>query len=88
LTKSSFIRCLRILDRSDRTKLVIVILVQIGLSLLDLLGVATIGILGALTVNGIQSRKPAGAVSQALDILGIENSNFRRQRHILELPLA
>lgn len=79
MIKNTFIRCLRILDKSDKIKLFIVTTIQIGLSLLDLLGVALIGILGALTVNGIQSQKPTGAILHALDVLGLESLNFQTQ---------
>lgn len=38
-----------------------------------------IGILGALTVNGIQSRKPSGVINETLTLLGIENLSFQTQ---------
>ena len=79
MINKTFFRCLRILNKSDRVKLIVVIAIQIGLSLLDLIGVALIGILGALTVNGIQSRKPSGAISHALDFLGMQNLDFQTQ---------
>ena len=51
--------CRNLLNRADQRKIVVVAIVQILLSVLDLVGVAIIGVIGALTVNGIQS-KPAG----------------------------
>ena len=54
-TKSIVLRSLRVFSRKERTKLLMITGIQISLSFLDLLGVALIGVLGALSVNGIQS---------------------------------
>lgn len=83
LRKSEFFRSLALLDRQDRAKVVLVTLIQISLSLLDLLGVAIIGALGALTINGIQSRGAGNRVTQLLQFLGIENSTFQNQIAVL-----
>ena len=48
-------RVSRILTKSDRKKMIAIAIIQICLSFLDLLGVLTIGLLGALAVNGIQT---------------------------------
>jgi ABC-type multidrug transport system fused ATPase/permease subunit len=43
------------------------------------LGVLAIGLLGALSVTGIQSREPENRVSQALQFLNISNFSFQKQ---------
>jgi len=53
------------------------------MGLLDLLGVIAIGLLGALSVTGLQSRQPSGQVASALDFLGIENFSFQSQATFL-----
>jgi ABC-type multidrug transport system fused ATPase/permease subunit len=53
------------------------------MGLLDLLGVIAIGLLGALSVTGLQSRQPSGQVASALEILGIENFSFQAQATFL-----
>ena len=58
--KSKFvvINSFRILSSKDRIKSLILAGIQISLSLLDLIGVAVFGLLGALAVNGSASREP------------------------------
>jgi len=53
------------------------------MGLLDLLGVIAIGLLGALSVTGLQSRQPSGQVASALQILGLENFSFQTQATFL-----
>jgi ABC-type multidrug transport system fused ATPase/permease subunit len=50
---------------------------------LDLVGVIAIGLLGALSVTGLQSRQPNGQVALALEILRIENFSFQAQATFL-----
>lgn len=50
---------------------------------LDLLGVAAIGILGALSVSGLQSQRPGDRISSVLQILHISEFSFQTQATIL-----
>jgi ABC-type multidrug transport system fused ATPase/permease subunit len=59
--------------------------IQICLGLLDLIGVALIGVLGALAVNGVQSKSPGNRVSSALTFLHLDNFSFQTQSAILGL---
>jgi len=72
-----------ILAKKDQARILIVTVIQIGLSLLDLLSVACIGLLTALTINGIQSKHPIGTVSRALELIGISNLKFQQQAAFL-----
>jgi ATP-binding cassette subfamily C protein len=76
-------KSLRLLNRRDRIILLASTGIQIFLSFLDLLGIALIGALGALSVNGIQSRAPGNRVSQVLEFLGIDSFTFQSQAAIL-----
>jgi ATP-binding cassette subfamily C protein len=67
----------------DQKKLIAVSIIQILLGLLDLIGVAAIGLLGALTVNGIQSQQPTGRIYSVLETLGISTLSFQTQVAIL-----
>jgi ATP-binding cassette subfamily C protein len=49
----------------------------------DLLGVALLGILGALAVNGVQSRAPGERVTRVLQFLQLENQTLQIQASIL-----
>jgi ABC-type multidrug transport system fused ATPase/permease subunit len=69
-------------------KIFFVVVIQVGLSILDLIGVALIGILGALTVNGVQSRRPTGTIASILETIGISNLSFQDQSAILGVAAA
>ena len=71
LNRFVVVRALMILEKKDRYKSGVLVLIQIGLSFIDLLGVAVFGILGALAVNGTASRSPGNRVSKVLDFLNI-----------------
>jgi ABC-type multidrug transport system fused ATPase/permease subunit len=80
---SLLIRSLTIFSKLDRQKLLAVAVIQVFLGFLDLLGVAFIGLLGALTVNGIQSQKPHGRIESILKVIHIETYSFQSQVAIL-----
>jgi ABC-type bacteriocin/lantibiotic exporter with double-glycine peptidase domain len=70
-------------SRVDKVKIISVTIIQIGLSILDLISVAFVGLLTALTINGIQSKQPTGTVSRILNNLGISGLEFQQQAAIL-----
>ena len=76
-------RSLQVLNSRDRRKLGLITCIQVSLSFLDLLGVAAIGILGALSVSGLQSLNPDKRIVSVLRILQIENDTFQRQAIVL-----
>ena len=76
---------MRVLSRADQKKLVAVAILQVGMSALDLLGVIAIGLLGAISVTGLQSQQPGNRVSSALRFLHIFDSSFQEQATILGL---
>ena len=83
LTMSAIARSVSILSRADKQKIAAVVVVQICLGWLDLLGVLAIGLLGALSVTGLQSQNPGDRVSQALRILQISDATFQTQVSII-----
>ena len=78
-------RAINVLSRSDRRKIFAITVLQILMAGLDLLGVIAIGLLGALSVTGLQSSAPGNRVSAALKILHIQNESFQRQAVILAI---
>jgi len=76
-------RSLRVLTPGERRKVYSVVVLQIFLGLLDLIGVAIVGILGALTVTGVGSRQPGNRVSVALEFLRIQDSTLQTQATVL-----
>lgn len=81
--KGTLARSLKLISSTDRRKVLAVTAVQVFMSLLDLVGVAVIGILGALAVSGVQSKSPGNRVQSALSVLQIENQSFQEQAAIL-----
>jgi ABC-type multidrug transport system fused ATPase/permease subunit len=86
--KGLYARSLKILPRRDLARVIIVVVIQVSLSILDLIGVALIGLLGALTVNGVQSRSPTGTVSNLLETFKLTELSFQQQSAILGIAAA
>lgn len=76
-------RSARVLSPSDQRKILAVAIIQICLGALDLMGVLVIGILGALSVTGLQSHQPGTRVNSVLRLLHMEGATFQTQAAIL-----
>jgi ATP-binding cassette subfamily C protein len=79
---------LGVLTKKQKRNVFIVALIQSSLSILDLAGVAAIGLVGALAVTGVQSKTPGNRVGQALEFLHLENTTLQKQVAILGLLAA
>jgi ABC-type multidrug transport system fused ATPase/permease subunit len=80
---TTILRSFKILDYKDRVKLGLAVVLQVMMSLLDLLGVLLIGILGAIAVNGLQGNPTGNRVNMILSILGIKNLTLQQQAFVL-----
>jgi len=83
--KSELWRSTQILARVDRIKLGLVVFLQISFSLLDLAGVAAIGMIGALTIRGVGSQGPGDRVSKVLNFLHLENQTLQKEVAVLAI---
>jgi ABC-type multidrug transport system fused ATPase/permease subunit len=83
LKKSQFVRATNVLSRADKRKVFAITILQILMAGLDLLGVVAIGLLGALSVTGLQSSPPGDRVSHFLELLHIQNETFQKQALVL-----
>jgi ABC-type multidrug transport system fused ATPase/permease subunit len=81
--RSTLSKCFGLLSKQDRQKLGIMAGLQLFLSLLDLLGVALIGIVASLAINGIGSNGPEGNVGRVIEFVGLSNFSFQSQTAIL-----
>lgn len=72
-----------LLGQRDRKRLILIALFQMFLSLLDLIGVALVGVIAALTVRGVQSQAPGDSVTRVLSLIGIKELEFRFQIIVL-----
>jgi ATP-binding cassette, subfamily B, bacterial PglK len=77
------IRSLMILEKKDRLKSLALVIIQVGLSFIDLLGVALFGVLGALAINGSASRAPGDRVQKLLEFLRIDQETIQSQAMII-----
>jgi ATP-binding cassette, subfamily B, bacterial PglK len=85
LSESYVMRSIKLLPTRVRRKVYLVISIQIFMGFLDLLGLAVVGVIGSLAVNGIQSKEPVGRVAQILDLLRISELTFQTQVAVLGL---
>lgn len=74
---------LSVYSKRDREKLFLVALSQVFLAILDLVGVALLGVIGALSVYGIQSKSPGSRVNQVLELINLDQMNFQKQVAVL-----
>lgn len=86
--RTTWMRSLNVLPKTDQPKILLVILLQAGLGIIDLIGVAAIGVLGALSVTGVQSQQPGDRVSAVLSALGISDISFQSQVAVLGIGAA
>ncbi len=73
----------KLLSFSDKRKLVLVTCIQILFGVLDLLGVALIGMVSALALRGARAQNAGDRVSFVLEKLNIENLDIKNQILIL-----
>jgi hypothetical protein len=85
---SIIFKAIKILPKSDQPKIIAITFLQISLGFLDLLGVAVMGVVGALAVSGVQSQQPGNRVLDILKLLGISNFTFQSQVALLGLIAA
>ena len=76
-------RASKLFSARELQKISHVTITQIFLNILDLVGVAIIGLLGGLVVNGIQSKSPGDKTSWFLAAINLDGFNFQTQIAIL-----
>jgi ATP-binding cassette, subfamily B, bacterial PglK len=76
-------RSARVLTRSDQRKTLAFVILQISLGVFDLVGIAAIGVLGALAVSGVKSGSNGSRVNWVLENLRLDEFTFQQQTAIL-----
>jgi len=74
---------LSVLSKRDQKKTLLVTAIQVFIGIFDLLGIFFVGILGALSVSGIQNQGPGNQIAGILEILNIASFTFQTQIMIL-----
>jgi ATP-binding cassette subfamily C protein len=85
LKKTTLFSCFQLFSNKDKLKLFGSLALQIVIGALDLLGIALIGILGALAITGIQSGTPGDRVSRILSLLQIDSYSFQKQTVVIAI---
>ena len=73
------------IGKREKTKLILLVSAQILVNLIDLLGVGFLGLVGAITISGIQSQNPSANVIKLLAPLGLDQQTFQVQVSILAI---
>ena len=85
---SVFFEAIQVLDRADKLKVILVIILQICLGFLDLLGVILIGVIGALAITGVSSGQPGNRVTSFLEIVGLSGETIQFQVAVIGVTAA
>lgn len=67
----------------ERRRLLLLILIQVLVNFIDLIGIGLLGLVGAITVAGIQSQSASPTILTILNTFGLENESFQMQVSVL-----
>ena len=81
-------RCIKILPKSDRKKIPAIIILQVFLALVDLIAVAIVGVIAAISISGIQSTVTNYRITKVLQFFGMEHLSLQIQASVLGLVAA
>jgi ABC-type multidrug transport system fused ATPase/permease subunit len=73
LEHGGVLRTFALLNKKIKVKIFLIVFVQSALGLLDLFGVLAVGALGALAIQGVESRSPGNKVSYFLRLINAQN---------------
>jgi len=85
---SVVLTCFNVFGKRDKIKILFVLVAQVLLSILDLIGVALVGVVGALAIRGVSSQNPGDRVSKLLDFFNLEGFSYQNQIVIIGLCSA
>ena len=85
---SPLVRSFYLLSKASRFRVAGITLLQIFSGFLDLLGVAIIGVLGALTVVSFGTGQPGNRVNSVLSLLNLNGRTFQTQALFLGIAAA
>jgi ABC-type multidrug transport system fused ATPase/permease subunit len=75
----SFRVCFALLSNSDKNRIYLIFMLQIALAIIDLLGLAVIGLLASLTATGIVNQNPRGLTFELIKFLNLESLRLNVQ---------
>jgi ABC-type multidrug transport system fused ATPase/permease subunit len=77
-----------LLTKSEKRKLTLISVAQFLLGIFDLIGIAAIAMLGALSVRGIQSQDPGNTLNSLLNLTNLDDLGFRAQAVVIAMFAA
>jgi len=83
IRSGTFSRAVSLLSPRDRKLGLYVIFINVGLGVLDLIGVASIGLVGSLAVVGVSSGVPNKSLDTVLQLLHLDHLSFQMQATVL-----
>lgn len=78
----------KLLTKHEKRKLTLISFAQFFLGIFDLIGIAAIAMLGALSVRGIQSQNPGNTLNSLLSFTNLDDLGFRTQAVVIALFAA
>ena len=75
-------------SKREKFRLMFISIVQIALGFLDLVGILFLGVLGSLSISGIQSTNPGTQIERVLRITHLDGMSFQNQVAYLALLAA
>ena len=86
--RSTIYRSVLLLTKKDRKKLVLILFLQLSAAMMDLVGVALVGALGALAVAGFGAGVTGDRVNRVLEFLHLSDFSFQAQAAFLAVLVA
>lgn len=77
-----------LLTKNEKRKLTLISVAQFLLGIFDLIGIAAIAMLGALSVRGIQSQDPGNTLNSLLNFTNLDDLGFRAQAVVIAMFAA
>lgn len=81
-------RAVAMLPERRRRRLLLLVVVQLFLGALDLVAVTLVGLLGSLSVSGIQSKAPTGLIARVLEVVGLADESLQVQVLIIAIVVV
>lgn len=85
IKESVLYRSALVLSPSDKSKVLVVIFIQVFLGLFDLIGVGLIGVIGSLAINGVGAQTPGDRVQWLLNVLRLSQYDLQFQATFLSI---
>jgi ABC-type multidrug transport system fused ATPase/permease subunit len=83
MRKTNYIRCLlfcmKLLSKSDKSKLLKIMIVQCFLLVLDLVGLAIVGLLASISISEVVGQESRGIARSVVLFFNLENFNLQEQ---------